>query len=177
MRVDGSPAQSILNTGSFTGWRPIQQLGSGYLTATKTKGQPLCGNEEGWGPISPHRYDFTPCFMDVWVSSVAVFGIIGGALAVWYLFNWKKAQEVKKDWHFWLKQVRTFSQLGQLRTMHGLYIVQNYRRPLLTDCMYLAATVLSITFVKHMLTFNLTVSHCLYRRVCCWSTYSPNYKL
>jgi ATP-binding cassette subfamily C (CFTR/MRP) protein 1 len=43
--------------------------------------------------------------MDVWVSSVAVYGILFGVAAVWWLINRKKAQEVAKDWHFWAKQV------------------------------------------------------------------------
>ncbi|KAF7881233.1 uncharacterized protein EAF02_007124 [Botrytis sinoallii] len=100
-----SSSQSILKTGSFSGFRALQeQLGSGYLTADKSRSQPLCGNKEGWGPLSPHRYDFTPCFMDVWVSSVAAFGILGGAIAIWWLVRRKTTAEVRKDWHFWLKQ-------------------------------------------------------------------------
>jgi len=43
--------------------------------------------------------------MDVWVSSVAVFGILGGALAIWYLLRQKMKAEVEKNWHFWTKQV------------------------------------------------------------------------
>ncbi len=102
-------AQRILqSTGSFTGFRKeVLELGSGYLTAVeKGEGrQPLCGNKEGWGPLSPSRYDFTPCFMDVWVSSVAVFGILFGAAAIWWLLRRKQKAEVQKDWHFWTKQV------------------------------------------------------------------------
>jgi ATP-binding cassette subfamily C (CFTR/MRP) protein 1 len=111
MRIDdhGYSAQSILNSGSFSGFRTeLQQLGSGYLTATKSREQPLCSNKEGWGPLSPYRYDFTPCFMDVWVSTVAAFGIVFGAGAIWYLVKRKKAAEVSKDWHFWTKQVCSF---------------------------------------------------------------------
>lgn len=105
MRVESASSQRLLTTGSFTGFRPLAELGNGYLTATKEGRQPLCGNSEGWGPLSPIRYDFTPCFMDVWVSSVAVFGILFGAGAVWYLIKKKKAQEVAKNWHFWTKEV------------------------------------------------------------------------
>lgn len=43
--------------------------------------------------------------MDVWVSSVAVYGILFGAGAIWYLVKRKKSQEVKRDLHFWTKQV------------------------------------------------------------------------
>ncbi|KAL1650643.1 ATP-binding cassette glutathione S-conjugate transporter ycf1 [Didymella pomorum] len=48
----------------------------GYLQASKDNRQPLCGNSEGWGPLSPIRFDFTPCFLDVWIMVVAVWGII-----------------------------------------------------------------------------------------------------
>ncbi|KAL2358738.1 multidrug resistance-associated protein 1 [Cryomyces antarcticus] len=74
-----------------------------YLGVTSQKGQPLCGNIEGWGPLSPFRYDFTPCFLDVWVSSVAVFGVVFGAGAVWYLLKRCASQPVKRNWHFWTK--------------------------------------------------------------------------
>ena len=43
--------------------------------------------------------------MDVWVSSVAAFGIVGGAIAIWWLVRKKNKAQVDKDWHFWLKQV------------------------------------------------------------------------
>ncbi|KAG9707122.1 hypothetical protein KCU59_g22328, partial [Aureobasidium melanogenum] len=65
--------------------------------------QPLCRNAEGWGPISPFRYDFTPCFLDVWIASVSVFGLIFGAGAVYYLLKKCSPQPVKQDWHFYTK--------------------------------------------------------------------------
>ena len=102
-----SSTQSILKTGSFSGFHPFGELGHGYLSAENTRGQALCGNKEGWGPLSPHRYDFTPCFMDVWVSSVAVYAILFGAVAIWWLVRRKTRAEVEKDWHFWTKQVRS----------------------------------------------------------------------
>ncbi|KAI2636344.1 P-loop containing nucleoside triphosphate hydrolase protein [Hypomontagnella submonticulosa] len=104
MRFGDHSQQVLQSTGSFTGYRPLQELGKGYLSATKDFKQPLCGNEEGWGPLSPFRYDFTPCFIDVWVFAVAVFGIIGGAFALWYILRNRKPVEVPKDWHFWIKQ-------------------------------------------------------------------------
>ncbi|KAI1085814.1 P-loop containing nucleoside triphosphate hydrolase protein [Whalleya microplaca] len=102
----GDPAQQVLqSTGSFTGYRPPHELGSGYLSATEHFEQPLCGNKEGWGPLSPFRYDFTPCFIDVWVFTVAAYGIVCGAPAIWYILQrQKKPAEISKDWHFWLKQ-------------------------------------------------------------------------
>ncbi|EMC96931.1 hypothetical protein BAUCODRAFT_433092 [Baudoinia panamericana UAMH 10762] len=74
-----------------------------YLSATIASGQPLCGNREGWGPLSPYRWDFTPCFLDVWVLVVSVWGLLGGAGAIWYLYRKSTAQAVKKDWHFYTK--------------------------------------------------------------------------
>lgn len=100
------PQQVLQSTGSFTGYRPQpEQLGHGYFSATNGFKQPLCGNEEGWGPMSPFRYDFTPCFIDVWTSLVAVFGIVIGALALWLLLRKSKVVDLPKDWHFWTKQV------------------------------------------------------------------------
>lgn len=76
-----------------------------YLRAVATgeKGQPLCGNPEGWGPLSPFRYDFTPCFLDVWITTVAVFGIVMGAGAIWYLLRRRSPSPVAKNWHFYAK--------------------------------------------------------------------------
>ncbi|KAK3692102.1 P-loop containing nucleoside triphosphate hydrolase protein [Podospora appendiculata] len=103
----GLSSQKVISaTGSFTGYhRPIFDLGSGYLSATDKFKQPLCGNKEGWGPMSPSRYDFTPCFIDVWVASVAVFGLFAGSIAIWWLVKKRKPTQLAKDWHFWTKQV------------------------------------------------------------------------
>ncbi|RAL63370.1 hypothetical protein DID88_003793 [Monilinia fructigena] len=121
-----SSPQSILKTGSFSGFRAFQeQLGSGYLTADVSRSQPLCGNKEGWGPLSPYRYDFTPCFMDVWVSSVAAFGILGGAIAIWWLVRRKTHAEVEKNWHFWLKQAIIMGIATSVAVQLGIQIL-NY---------------------------------------------------
>ena len=103
----GGSQKPIFETGSFTGYHstPVESLGTGYLSAAQTAKQAFCGNEEGWGPLSPIRYDFTPCFIDVWVASVAAFGIILGSIAVWWLIKKKTPGPVSKDWHFWTKQV------------------------------------------------------------------------
>ncbi|KAK2672248.1 hypothetical protein RAB80_012327 [Fusarium oxysporum f. sp. vasinfectum] len=96
--------QVLFETGSFTGFRPLRELGANYLTTGPFK-QPLCGNSEGWGPLSPHRYDFTPCFIDVWISAVSVFGLLFGSLAVWWLLAKKQKQEGQtKNAHFYIKQ-------------------------------------------------------------------------
>ncbi|RYP79230.1 hypothetical protein DL771_000208 [Monosporascus sp. 5C6A] len=93
------------STGSFTGYRAqLQELGKGYLSSTDHFKQPLCGNEEGWGPLSPFRYDFTPCFIDVLVFAVAAFGIVCGSLAIWYILRKQKFSGLPKDGVFWTKQ-------------------------------------------------------------------------
>ncbi|KAF5021710.1 hypothetical protein F66182_6267 [Fusarium sp. NRRL 66182] len=96
--------QILLETGSFTGFRPLRELGTNYFTTGPFK-QPLCGNSEGWGPLSPHRYDFTPCFIDVWIAAVSAFGLFFGSLAVWWLLVKKQKQEGQaKNAHFYIKQ-------------------------------------------------------------------------
>lgn len=107
MRVDDS-AQTIFkpdSSSSYSGFGSWEDLGYGYLAAEDTRRQPLCGSKEGWGPLSPHRYDFTPCFMDACITFVATYGILFGAVAVWWLVKRKRRTEIEKDWHFWTKQV------------------------------------------------------------------------
>lgn len=95
----------LLRTGSFTGWRPEEDLGSHYLHSPKFHA-PFCSNEEGWGPISKFRYDFTPCFVDVWVATVAIFGLVFGPIAIWLLLKQKQTLlHNAKNLHFWIKQV------------------------------------------------------------------------
>lgn len=76
-----------------------------YLQAARKEEEhhTFCGNIEGWGPISPFRFDLTPCFLDIWISLVAVFGIVLGAGAIWYLFKKKTPSLVSKNWHFYTK--------------------------------------------------------------------------
>ncbi|KAK8225721.1 multidrug resistance-associated protein 1 [Phyllosticta capitalensis] len=85
--------------------RPITVLGSTHGPSGTTFGQQrLCGNVEGWGPLSPYRYDFAPCFLDLCISLVALaFGVVGGAGAIWYLLRKCAPQPVKRNWHFWAK--------------------------------------------------------------------------
>ena len=96
MQIDEN-LQSIL---SVPARHPVPQ----YFTVV-TDGdfkQPLCGNPEGWGPLSPYRYDFTPCFLDVWIAIVAAFGTLLGLWAAWYLLR-KTPSQVSKNWHFYAK--------------------------------------------------------------------------
>jgi ATP-binding cassette subfamily C (CFTR/MRP) protein 1 len=67
--------------------------------------EPFCRDVEGWGPLSLIRYDFTPCFVDVPVASVSLFGIVFGAFAVWKLLTGKSKQPTEKDWHYFTKLV------------------------------------------------------------------------
>ncbi|KAF2142975.1 uncharacterized protein K452DRAFT_225985 [Aplosporella prunicola CBS 121167] len=89
----------------LTPFTPSALAAAGYLGATASREQPLCGNSEGWGPLSPYRYDFTPCFLDVWISAVAALGIFGGASAVYYLLRKCTPQPVRKNWHFYAKLI------------------------------------------------------------------------
>jgi hypothetical protein len=79
--------------------------GLGYLASSIGEKHRFCANAEGWGPLNPSRYDFTPCFLDVWVLSVAAFGVLFGTGAVWYLLKWRTPQPVPKNWHYYLKLV------------------------------------------------------------------------
>lgn len=99
--VDSANEQTVLSSPY-----PLSQNPT-YLStvATFEQRQPLCGNREGWGPLSPYRYDFTPCFLDVWTATVSVWGILGGLCAVWYLYVKCSPQPVKKNWHFYTKLV------------------------------------------------------------------------
>ncbi|EXJ72334.1 uncharacterized protein A1O5_04838 [Cladophialophora psammophila CBS 110553] len=65
--------------------------------------QPFCGDPEGWGPVSSLRWDLTPCFLDIWIVGVALWGVLFGAGALWYLFTKRIAQDVPKNWHFYAK--------------------------------------------------------------------------
>lgn len=101
-----SEQQVRLLSGSFTGLRPLQRLGGNYFSVSAFQ-QPLCSNEEGWGPISKYRYDFTPCFIDVWLATVSVYALVLGPVALWWLLTKKKPMEEgsSKNAHFYIKQV------------------------------------------------------------------------
>jgi hypothetical protein len=89
-------------------------LASGLLAVTHNTSQPLhiptsrqpfCADFEGWGPLSSIRFDLTPCFLDIWVAITAVWGIVLGAGALWFLFTKRESQAVSKNWHFYAKLV------------------------------------------------------------------------
>lgn len=68
--------------------------------------QPFCNDPEGWGPVSSSGFHLTPCFLDVLVAVVAVWGTLGGAGALWLLLKKRIPQPVSKNWHFYTKLVR-----------------------------------------------------------------------
>lgn len=79
--------------------------GSANLTATVLRQQSFCCDTEGWGPLSEVMSDFSPCFLDVLISLVAVFGIVFGVHSMWWVVTRKHKSEVAKDWQFWAKLV------------------------------------------------------------------------
>ncbi|KAL1967684.1 hypothetical protein VTN77DRAFT_2941 [Rasamsonia byssochlamydoides] len=99
--IDGSAQAVIINDVAFTA---PPQPGPGAPTSR----QPFCGDGEGWGPLSPVRFDFTPCFLDVWVALVAAWGLFMGAGAIWFLLKKRIPQPVPKNWHFYAKLVVLF---------------------------------------------------------------------
>lgn len=135
-----SMAQSILSTASVTGLRPLEELSSHYLSAEPVRQQPLCGNKEGWGPISSDRYDFTPCFMDVTVCTVACFGILFGAGALWWLLNKRKARHVSRNWHFWTKQALILLIIGTV-VLQAMFQITNYQDVWIGDFRFLTSTL------------------------------------
>ncbi|KAI5790168.1 P-loop containing nucleoside triphosphate hydrolase protein [Geopyxis carbonaria] len=64
----------------------------------------FCGNREGWGPLSPGRADFTPCFMDATIDVINVGLIVTGAIQL-YILQRRKEYPVAKNWHYWLKLI------------------------------------------------------------------------
>ena len=93
-------AQTVFSANLSCSTPPLGYLG---FTAYKSQTQLLCRNTEGWGPLSPYRYDFTPCFMDVWITVVAAWGIFLGIAALLWLLKRKSPSPVSKNWHFYVK--------------------------------------------------------------------------
>ena len=110
MIVDGSPAvQTVLTTQLLRGASNHTYTS---LASSPHFYQPACGDKEGWGPISDSRYDFTPCFLDVWIAIVSAGGVLFGGAAVYYLFRQCTPQPVKQNWHFYAKGVREEQRLA-----------------------------------------------------------------
>ena len=94
------PSQVVL--GDFQ----LEDSQSTPLTAFGRSRHSFCGDPEGWGPLSLAGFYLTPCFLDVIVAVVAVWGVIGGACALWLLLKKRIPQSVAKNWHFYAKLVR-----------------------------------------------------------------------
>jgi ATP-binding cassette subfamily C (CFTR/MRP) protein 1 len=76
-----------------------------FTAAASPAHQFFCHDDEGWGPLSLVRYDFTPCFLDAGISIVSVFGIVFGSITIWWLLNNESRQPTPKDWHYYTKLV------------------------------------------------------------------------
>lgn len=100
LSVDSQTAFPSANSDFQSVWPDF--LGAAAPSENK---QTLCGHSEGWGPLSPFRYDFTPCFLDVWITIVATYGVIGGVAAILWLMKRKTPSAVSKNWHFYTKLV------------------------------------------------------------------------
>ncbi|KAJ5104843.1 hypothetical protein NUU61_002190 [Penicillium alfredii] len=94
--LDGHSQEVLGGTGSLLHSRP----GSPFDAR-----QPFCSDVEGWGPISSSRFDLTPCFLDVIVAVVAVWGTLAGVAALWLLLKKRIPSPVSKNWHFYAKLV------------------------------------------------------------------------
>lgn len=104
--LDGNPQVILGNSHSA----PLSSsLGSPFSSSKKL--QPFCGDVEGWGPISKHRFDLTPCFLDFGVALVAAWGLLMGAGAIWFLLKKRAPQPVSKNWHFYAKLVSSSVQI------------------------------------------------------------------
>ncbi|KZF22614.1 multidrug resistance-associated protein 1 [Xylona heveae TC161] len=96
-----STSQTVLNSPASL----FEFADQTYLGSTLYRRERLCGNIEGWGPLSPFRYDFTPCFLDVWIAAVSAYGVLFGAGAIFWLLKKNTPQPVAKNWHFFAKLV------------------------------------------------------------------------
>lgn len=97
-----SPAQTVL-LGSAD-----SHNSSWSLTAQshhKSHKQSFCRNVEGWGPLSPDRAFFTPCFLDASLAIFALAGVLLGLAAIFTLARTKGHKPWMKSWNFLAKLV------------------------------------------------------------------------
>lgn len=97
--LDGN-TQAVLG-----GSQPGESLQSPIVSAFAPRKQSFCTDPEGWGPLSPTAFHLTPCFIDVIVAVVAVWGVLSGAGALYLLLKKRIPQPVSKNWHFYAKLV------------------------------------------------------------------------
>jgi ABC-type multidrug transport system fused ATPase/permease subunit/rubredoxin len=74
--------------------------------------------------MSPHRWDFTPCFLDIWIVAVSVFGILAGLAMVWWLYKKVETKQVEKDWHFYTKFAVFAALVGTVVAQAGLQVAE-----------------------------------------------------
>lgn len=105
--VEGLDIQRVLGNsqaGSLPGFSSSPSPSSSLFEPHQR--QPFCSDSEGWGPVSLFRFDLTPCFLDLSVAIVtALFGLLMGSGAIWYLLKKRSPQPVAKNWHFHAKLV------------------------------------------------------------------------
>jgi len=100
-----SSKRLVIGSPSLSTFGILNGRDSANLTATASCRKPLCCDADGWGPLSEVMSDFTPCFLDMLISLVAVFGIVLGAHSVWWVVTRKHTSEVAKDRQLWTKVV------------------------------------------------------------------------
>ena len=66
----------------------------------------LCYDAEGWGPLSPIRFDLAPCFLDALLAGLACLGVLAGGITILYLARQKTQVLIGRNWHFRSKLVR-----------------------------------------------------------------------
>jgi hypothetical protein len=97
------------------------------FTATASCQQLLCCNAEGWGPLSGVVSDFTPCFLDMLISLVAVFGAVFGAYCIWWVVTKKQKSEVALDRQFWAMLVSdSHVYLSSFYVQHTHFLTVSY---------------------------------------------------
>lgn len=127
------------NSQSFLG---KSQPGSPWMgpSSGSPQRQPFCSDIEGWGPLSPFRYDLTPCFLDLWVSLVAAWGIFVGAGAIWFLFKKRSPQPVSKNWHFYAKLI-VLSALILVTALQSSLEIESHPKTWLVDLRFWSSMI------------------------------------
>ncbi|KAF7591255.1 hypothetical protein BBP40_001816 [Aspergillus hancockii] len=156
--LDGN-SQMILGD-SIPGSLPSSTSKSAFQSP---KLEPFCGDVEGWGPLSKFRFDLTPCFLDVSVAIVAVWGLIMGAGAIWFLLKKRIPQPVPKNWHFYAKLI-VLSALIFTTALQAAIQVESYANNWLADARFWSSI---LVFASLCVIF--TVQYCEH-----WRSRQPN---
>jgi ABC-type multidrug transport system fused ATPase/permease subunit len=119
--IDSNVSDTITSNGDIN---TALRFAATYLSGQAATKHPLCGNAEGWGPMSPYRWDFTPCFLDVWILVVSAFGIFAGLAMVWWLYEKADSKPVEKNWHYYTKFAVLVALVGTTVTQTALQIAE-----------------------------------------------------